>query len=110
MDDHLSAEDLLACAATLLRPGGTLNVILPTGPGNEFMPAGERYGLYPARKTVVLPICDKPPHRLMIELIKSGERPHRKATEDELIIQESRVRNHFTADYRRLVGDLYTIL
>ncbi len=100
--DTLPYPDLAACVGRLLAPGGIFSVILPPD-GMEWLTdlaAGE--GLYPLRRTAVVPAPGLPVMRVLTEFGTEMAMP----CEDTLAVSTAD-RSGFSEEYRRLTRDFY---
>ena len=66
-DDTLTFDELAQRAASLLRPQGTLSVIIPFERRTDMTAACATYGLTLIRETHVRTLLSKPPKRILLE-------------------------------------------
>ena len=102
--DSLSFEDLLKSAKKSLSSTGTLTLVLPKTEGDIFIETAKIYGFHLVRLTEVQSKKDKPIERLLMAF--SFQKKELK--KDNLIIQFE-TRNGYTAEYRQLTEEFYTI-
>ncbi|MDR0421764.1 MAG: methyltransferase [Proteiniphilum sp.] len=98
----LTLEDLLRFTRECLKDSGTLSLILPCSKSDELKHLCEKHTFYIKRKTIVYPLPDAAPKRLMAEL--SMHSPHHTET-SSLTIENSR--HQYTADFVSLVSNFY---
>lgn len=98
----LPLEDLLVSARNCLKSNGRLSLILPYDRHDELKRLSEKQAFFMKRKTIVFPLPDNEPKRIMAEL---SLRPVGGTAISSLIIEESRHR--YTKDFSDLVSDFY---
>ncbi len=98
----LTLDDLLLSAKGCLTNEGILSLILPYDKSDELQYLCEKHAFYIKRKTIVYPLPNALPKRILTELTmqRAG---HTEAT--SLIIENSR--HQYTRDFTCLVGDFY---
>ncbi len=99
---QLPFEDLIIGAKKLLKPTGTLSVILPITEGTIFCDIALQQGFYIKRKTAVFPNPNKPAKRFLLEFSLQ----ECQTTFSELTI-ENGTRHHYTQEYINLTKDFY---
>ncbi len=97
--------DLLSATRSLLQKDGKFCVILPLIEGMRFEEIARSYGFYCTKKTEVRTLAHKGIERLLLQF----EMTNKPTEKDELIIQNSDVRNDYTEGYKNLTKDFYTI-
>ncbi len=85
-DDSLSLEDLFEGSVSLLAPGGTLSIVLPSDLAENCMDLAMTYSLYPRRLLHIKPTPTKEEKRTCLEL-RSGSIP---VIHETLVIEEGR--------------------
>lgn len=101
---RLSLEDLFARARTLLRPGGSLQLILPTDQHQRLTEIGPARGWQLHRIRRVLPKVDRPAHRILSAWrISAGEKP--AASEKPLPIRDQQ--GQYSEAYCELTKDFH---
>lgn len=103
-NDHLTHSELLNSARQLLKPNGTLSVILPQNEGVEFTKKALKDGFYLKSRTEIKPKPSKSANRVVIELCLVQQDNHVK----QLIIREEN--NEYTQAYKELTKDFYLAL
>jgi tRNA1Val (adenine37-N6)-methyltransferase len=98
----LPFDDLLKAASSLIQPGGTFSVILPTE-AEEFINMAVSYELHLVRKCNVYPNPTKPAKRLMLDFKKLRTI---KLFEENLVIEQEK-RHEYTAEYIELTKAFY---
>ncbi len=99
---QLPFEDLITGAEKLLKPTGTLSVILPVAEGDIFCDTALQQGFYIKRKTAVLPNPGKPAKRFLLEFsLKECQ------TIFSEITIENGTRHQYTEEYIQLTKDFY---
>jgi tRNA1Val (adenine37-N6)-methyltransferase len=93
--------DLLLAVSRLLRPTGSLVIILPYLQGLRFIEISASYRFYPARITEVKSRTDKPTERLLIQFVKQKCEIEKR----ELIIHAEG--DEYTQEYKELTKDFY---
>jgi tRNA1Val (adenine37-N6)-methyltransferase len=98
----LTLDDLLFSARSCLKNNGTLSLILPYDKSDELNSLCEKHTFYIKRKTIVYPLPDAAPKRLLAELtmLQTG---HTETS--SLIIENSR--RQYTDDFSGLVRGFY---
>lgn len=99
--DTLLLADLIKGSKQLLASNGRLALILPFEQLDTLQNIALSYGVYPCRRTDVIPQPEAAPKRLLIELsaLKTDFTP------DSLIIEEAR--HQYTEGYKTLTRDFY---
>ena len=101
----LTLEELLYSCRSCLAESGILSLILPYSRSNELEKLCEKYAFHLKRKTIVYPLRNTTPKRILVELTsKQTSRPVTRS----LVIEESR--HHYTKDFTELVRDFYLYL
>ncbi|MPQ48773.1 methyltransferase [Marinifilum sp. N1E240] len=100
--DHLPFEDLLNGAKKMLKPDGTLSVVLPIEEGNYFERIARLNGFCLKRKVSVLPNPGKPAKRFLLEF--SLEETEVKEYE---ISVENGQRHVYSSEYIELTKAFY---
>ncbi len=95
--------DLLHATRHLLDKDGKFCVILPLIEGLRFVEIARTYGFYLTKMTEVHTLANKPVERLLLQF----EVHQKPLVKDELIIQNSDVRNDYTEGYKDLTKDFY---
>lgn len=98
----LTLDDLCCFARDCLKKEGTLSLILPYDKSEELNSLCEKYTFYLKRKTMVYPLPDVQPKRILIEL---GMQPCGHSEENSLIIENSR--HHYTREFSDLTSGFY---
>ena len=98
----LTLDELLFSARSCLRDRGVLSLILPYDKNEELGRLCEKYAFYMKRKTIVYPLPDSRPKRILIELTVQ---PTDCSEANSLIIENSR--HQYTSDFPALVHDFY---
>lgn len=101
----LTLDDLLVSARSCLKNHGTLSLILPYDKREELDALCEKYLFYMKRKTIVYPLPDSEPKRLLVELMMC---PTGHTETSSLIIENSR--HQYTKDFTGLVSSFYVHL
>ncbi len=98
----LTLDDLLLSARGCLKNEGILSLILPYDRSDELKLLCEKYIFYIRRKTIVYPLPDAKPKRLLVEL--TMQQPvHTEIS--SLIIENGR--HQYSKDFSGLLGDFY---
>jgi tRNA1Val (adenine37-N6)-methyltransferase len=97
----LPHEDLLAGAKKIVRPGGSLCVVLPVAEGMKLMERAAAHHLFCTRQTTVYSRKDKPPKRLLLQF---SENPT-PVTKNTLVIH--REDGGYTPEYKALTNAFY---
>ncbi|MDR3141693.1 MAG: methyltransferase [Tannerellaceae bacterium] len=100
--DTLSLSSLLSGSKPLLAPDGRIALVLPCQREKELMETALENKLNVVRKTVVIPLPDASPKRLLLELSANLSAP---CLSDTLVIEESR--HQYAAGYIQLTKDFY---
>ncbi|MDR1623739.1 MAG: methyltransferase [Tannerellaceae bacterium] len=100
--DTLPLSSLFSGSKLLLAPDGRIALILPCQREKELMETALENKLNIVRKTMVIPLRDTSPKRLLIELSANLSA---SCLSDTLVIEESR--HQYTADYIQLTKDFY---
>lgn len=100
--NYLPFEELLEGAKRLLKPTGTLSVILPIEEGEYFERIARLNGFYVKRKVSVLPNPGKPAKRYLLEFSLQET----VLQEYELAIENGQ-RHVYTVDYMTLTKNFY---
>ena len=98
--------DLLRCVRRLLSNEGEYSVVLPYIEGLRFKEMAESSGFYCSKMTEVKGHIDKGVERLLLTFSKNAK----ICKVNELAINLSNKRHHYTEDYISLVKAFYTIL
>lgn len=98
----LTLDELLFSARSCLRDRGVLSLILPYDKKDELDRLCEKHAFYMKRKTIVYPLPDSNPKRLLIEL--TVQLPGYSET-SSLIIENSR--HQYTKDFSEMVSNFY---
>lgn len=98
----LTLDDLLFSAQGCLKNDGTLSLILPYDKSDELKCLCEKHTFYMKRKTIVYPLPDTEPKRLLTELTMQ-QTDHTEIS--SLIIENGR--HQYTKDFSGLVSDFY---
>ena len=98
----LTLDDLLFSARSCLKNDGTLSLILPYDKRDELNYLCEKYTFYMKRKTIVYPLPDTEPKRLLTELTMQ-QTDHTETS--SLIIENSR--HQYTKDFSGLASGFY---
>jgi tRNA1Val (adenine37-N6)-methyltransferase len=101
--DTLPLSSLLSGTKPLLAPDGRIALILPCQREKELMETALENKLNIIRQTMVMPLPDALPKRLLVEL--SADLSAAPCRSDTLVIEEGR--HQYTADYRQLTKDFY---
>jgi tRNA1Val (adenine37-N6)-methyltransferase len=101
---RLSFTELAGCAGSLLQPGGTFALILPSGSQTAFEEHAGRHGLHKLREMAVVPVSGKPPNRLMTE----WSREKGEMTFEKLTIRNEM--NEYSHEYSGLTAAFYVAL
>ena len=116
----LTLDELLLSARNCLKDHGMLSLILPYDKNDELNRLCEKYAFHPKRKTVVYPLPNSEPKRLLIELAlmpvvrdrleeRTGplerDRPEERTGPESLVIESSR--HCYTGEFGALVKDFY---
>lgn len=111
-DTTLTLSDLVSHTARLIRPGGTLSVILPYAEKDHFIGILRQYHLHPSHLTTILPTPTSAPKRLLISSIFAHSTditapsvPLSAPITDTLTIELSR--HTYTPAYIALTRDFY---
>ncbi len=98
----LTLDDLLLSTRNILKSDGTLSLILPYDRKEELILLCEKHGFHSKRETVVYPLPEVPPKRLLVELaLCRVEEP----VMDVLAIEVWR--HVYTEEFAALVNDFY---
>lgn len=100
--NHLPFEELVVGAKKLLKPTGTLSVILPIEEGEYFERIARLSGFYARRKVSVLPNPGKPAKRYLLEFSLQEV-----VLQDYSLAIENGQRHVYTAEYMTLTKDFY---
>jgi tRNA1Val (adenine37-N6)-methyltransferase len=98
----LSSDDLIKCTNDLLKPDGSLQLILPYEEGNLFIAEAGADGLYCNAIIKVKPF----PEGKIIRLIMKFERL-KKTTREKYLTIETGSRHNYTEEYKGLTNDFY---
>lgn len=98
----LTLEDLLSSAKGCLKNDGCLSLILPCDKGDELNYLCGKHAFYMKRKTIVYPLPDSEPKRLLTELTMQ-QADHIEIS--SLIIENSR--HQYSKDFIELVSGFY---
>lgn len=86
----------------LMKPEGSLSVVLPFDVMQEFLKTAEGFGLYLHRCMTIVPIAGKEPNRVNLEL-RFGRRDN--VHEETFVIRDADKR--FTSQYNEFLKDYY---
>jgi tRNA1Val (adenine37-N6)-methyltransferase len=100
----LPYDELLKAAARLLSPAGRLSLILPYQEAITFVELAERYELFCTRRYHFRTRIEKAVERTLLEFCSIRE----PVDEGELLLYDKGV--EWSATYRNLVSDFYTIV
>lgn len=100
-NDTLSQTDLLESAYQLLKPTGTLSLILPIAEGEIFIQKAFQEGFFLNSRVNIYPKHSKPVNRIIIELGLFKK----EAKLSELVIRKEN--NEYTQAYKELTKDFY---
>ena len=98
--------DLIRCVRRLLSADGEFSVILPYIEGLRFKEMAESSGFHCSKMTEVKGHVDKGVERLLLTFSKSAQ----ICKVNELVINLSDKRHHYTEEYTSLVKEFYTII
>jgi tRNA1Val (adenine37-N6)-methyltransferase len=98
----LSAEDLLAGVAQLLKDEGSFAAIIPFSGREDFTEIAEKHSLFCSRCTNVSPLPGVEPHRVLLEFTKKIV----SCKSDEFYIENGE-RHQYSAEYIELTKDFY---
>lgn len=98
----LTLEELLHTAAACLKQHGTLALILPFDKREELKVLSAKHGFFLKRETVVYPLPDSIPKRLLTEWIRL---PMENPLRSRLIIEHAR--HHYSEAFVDLVREFY---
>ena len=101
-DTSLTFSDLIATVRRLLKPDGRFVLVLPERESQDFIPLAEQANLYLYRKENIIPIENKEPNRVNLEL-RYGH-PETVLVSDLIIRHKD---GSFTTDYQKRVRDYY---
>ena len=106
--DTLSFDDLLHHSARLLRPDGSLSVVLPVNEGNQLIELAPKYGFTLTHLTEVHPTPTAPPKRLLLQFVMQNS----QLNHSSLLISHSSLtieiaRHQYTDEYIALTRNFY---
>ena len=101
-DTSLTFSDLIATVRRLLKPDGRFALVLPERESQDFIPLAEQANLFLYRKENIIPIENKEPNRVNLEL-RYGQ-PATVLVSDLIIRHED---GSFTKEYLEMVKDYY---
>ena len=106
--DTLSFDDLLHHSARLLRPDGSLSVVLPVNEGNQLIELAPKYGFELTHLTEVHPTPTAPPKRLLLQFVMQNS----QLNHSSLLISHSSLtieiaRHQYTDEYIALTRNFY---
>jgi tRNA1Val (adenine37-N6)-methyltransferase len=101
-DESLSYESLFRYSAPILCGNGRISVITPAGDIDTVSNAAFFYGLYPQRRTMIIPRAEKPYSRCLSEFSRN---PSNSCMTNELVIKKNR--DEFSDSYIELTKDFY---
>ena len=101
-DAALSFEALCGVVRRLMQPDGRFALVLPVNVSDAFLEESEKAGLYLHKRMTIVPIADKEPNRVNLEL---GFSKVDEILEEIFVIRE--VDNQFTPQYREFLKDYY---
>jgi tRNA1Val (adenine37-N6)-methyltransferase len=102
-NDSLTFEELIENVLRLLKPHGTLHLILPIQEGAYFIKLAEANSLYCYKKCEVVMRRSKPPKRWLLAFSRTYQMP----SETTLVIQDAH--EVYTSEYRALAKDFLKI-
>lgn len=100
-DERLPLNSLLWGIENLLTRKGSAHLVLPYSTIEVVENVLKTSSLHLSRYTIVRPLKSKPPHRILVSLVKIKTAP----TFSELIIEKQR--HTYSDDFSRLVADFY---
>lgn len=104
-ETHLSLSLLFESVPGMLAGSGRFAVVIPQSQLERAKELASAAGLVPRRLTLVRPLPDRPPHRVLLEFAKSLATAGHDCEEDELTIECRR--HEYTPEFRRLLRDFY---
>lgn len=101
-DTSLTFLELVCSAKRLLKSDGRFVVVFPERESRDFIPIAEKYHLHVHKRQWIIPIEDKEPNRVNLEL---------RFGQPEVIEEQSLVMRHadnsFTEEYNAFLKDFY---
>ena len=101
-DAGLSYTTICQEVCRLMKPDGRLSVVLPFDMMQEFLKTAEGFGLYLHRRMTIIPIADKKPNRVNLEL---GFERNETVDDETFVIRETN--KCFTPQYKEFLKDYY---
>ena len=101
-DAGLSYAKICHEVGRLMQPDGRFALVLPADVSMEFLDTAERYGLYLHKRMTIVPIAEKEPNRVNLEL---GFGKCDSVFEETFVIRDAD--KHFTAQYNEFLRDYY---
>ena len=101
-DAALSFEALCGVVRRLMQPDGRFALVLPVNVSDAFLEESEKAGLYLHKRMTIVPIADKEPNRVNLEL---GFSKVDEILEEIFVIRDAD--NQFTPQYREFLKDYY---
>jgi tRNA1(Val) A37 N6-methylase TrmN6/uncharacterized protein with PIN domain len=99
--EEFSLADLFSAAKRFLKPKGRLTFIIPFGTGEKVMKMLPDHGLWPALSRAVSDCKDKPPKRILFQVVKE-KRPFMELP--PLALKD--IGGSYTGEVKRLLGDI----
>ena len=104
--DSLSFDDLLHHSARLLRPDGTLSVVLPVQEGNQLVELAPKYGFSLTELVHIHPTPTSAPKRLLIHLRQQSIVNSQQSIKHSSLTIEI-ARHQYTDEYIALTREFY---
>ena len=104
--DSLSFDDLLFHSARLLRPNGSLSVVLPVQEGNQLIKLAPKYEFLLTELVHVHPTPTSAPKRLLMHFVKQITDDRQQSTNESHLTIEI-ARHQYTPEYITLTRDFY---
>lgn len=106
----LNYHDLAHGVDRLLAGGGYVSLIIPCSEARQLAEVFDEYGFTVTRQTEVYPNEQKPPKRVLLELMRKSDT--RADAEESLpivgsLVIETDQRHHYTDEYKKLTSDFY---
>ena len=101
-DAGLSYATICREVCRLMKPEGRLSIVLPFDVMQDFLKTAESFGLYLHKRMTIIPIADKEPNRVNLEL---GFGKTDNIQEETFVIRDAD--KHFTAQYNEFLKDYY---
>lgn len=102
-DNTLTLSDIISQSSLLLNPKGRLALILPHDFHQQILEEAAKVNLIVNRVTNVFSLQNKPPKRILVELIKDTDTIN--CTMSDLVIEVSR--HQYTPEFIALTDDFY---